>query len=481
MSRTGFKRSLKPLELLTEEQLQQMHQAILEVLWATGLRIESDWALKFFKQHGCRVDKDALRVRFPAELVEECLRLAPSSYPVKAPDPANDLLVEPETLYFSHSSGMETIDLATFEPRQPSRAEYIDCVRVLNALPHLDHLGCYPYFGYEGIASAMAIPEGVALHMKYSTKHQAGCCSNDCEIFTIQLAQAVGHEFTGTIGSSPPLTWGAEALTAARRIVEAGFPLSTVDGCMMGGTGPATIPGSVVVSSAEQMGMVVLVQLLQPGHRMMVGHFSLPLNMNTGSPAFGQIDASLNNLIFNQMWRYYGLPIGNGSPGYVSAKMIDYQAGYEKGLAGLASALAGVNSMLLHFGVSSELTAHPVQAVLDDDIAGMIGRFVTGEAITAETIAVELIKEVGPIPGHYLGKTHTRQWWRKEQFIPQSADRLTYPEWLQQGKKQALDYARERVEAILAEPEQTYLSPSQEADITRILQEARVYYQKRAE
>jgi trimethylamine--corrinoid protein Co-methyltransferase len=127
------------------------------------------------------------------------------------------------------------------------------------------------------------------------------------------------------------------------------------------------------------------------------------------------------------------------------------------------------------------LTAHPVQAVLDDDIAGMIGRFIQGEIISEETIATELIKEVGPIPGHYLGKTHTRQWWRKEQFIPQSADRLTYPEWLQQGKKQALDYARERVEAILAEPERTYLSPSQEADIARILQEARVYYQKRAE
>ncbi|GIK43958.1 MAG: methyltransferase [Chloroflexota bacterium] len=481
MSRTGFKRNLKPLELLTEAQVQQMHQAILEVLWETGLRIESDWALKFFKQHGCWVDEASLRVRFPAEMVEECVRLAPSSYPVKAPDPANDLLVGQETLYFSHSSGMETIDLATFEPRQPTQAEYIDCVRVLDALPHLDHLGCYPYFGYAGIPSAMAIPEGVALHMKYSTKHQAGCCSNDCEIFTIQLAQAVGHEFTGTIGSSPPLTWGAEALTAAKRIVEAGFPLSTVDGCMMGGTGPATIPGSVVVSSAEQMGMLVLVQLLKPGHRMIVGHFSLPLNMNSGSPAFGQIDASLNNLIFNQMWRYYQVPIGNGSPGYVSAKMIDYQAGYEKGLAGLASALSGVNSMLLHFGVSSELTAHPVQAVLDDDIAGMIGRFVTGEAITAETIAVELIKEVGPIPGHYLGKAHTRQWWQKEQFVPESADRLTYPEWLQQGKKQALDYARARVEAILAEPERTHLISNQEDDIARILQEARAYYQKRAE
>jgi trimethylamine--corrinoid protein Co-methyltransferase len=469
------------LEILTEDQVQQMHLAILEVLWETGVRFENEWTLGFFKQHGCKVDEESMRVRFPAELVEECIRQAPGQYQVKAPDPAHDLLVGEQTLYYSHSSGMETIDLDTFEPRPPTRSEYIDCVRVLDALPHLDHLGCYPYFGYEGINPVMAIPEGVALHMKYSSKHQAGCCSNDVELFTIQMAQAVGHELTGTFGSSPPLTWGPEPINAAKRLVEAGFPMSTVDGCMMGGTGPATIPGSVVVSSVEQMAMVVLVQLLKPGHRIMVGHFSLPLNMNTGSPAFGEIGASINNLIFNQMWRYYQLPIGNGTPGYVSAKKIDYQAGYQKGIAGLASALSGVNSMLLHFGVSSELTAHPVQAVLDDDIAGMIGRFVAGETITEETIAVDLIKEVGPIPGHYLGKAHTRQWWRKEQFVPQAADRLTYPEWLQKDKKQALDYARERVEAILAEPERTYLTPGQEEDIHRILEEARAFYRKREE
>lgn len=479
MSRRGFKRNLKPLEILTEDQVQEMHQAVLTVLWDTGVRIESDWALKFLKKEGCRVDEDNMRVRFPADLVEQCIRQAPGSYQVKAPDPANDLLVGGETMYYSHTSGMETIDLDSFEPRQPTRAEYIDCVRVLDALPYLDHLGCYPYFGYEGIPSLMAIPEGVALHMQYSTKHQAGCCSNDCEIFTIQMAQAVDHEFTGTIGASPPLTWGPEPVIAAKRLVEAGLPLSTVDGGMMGGTGPATIPGSVVVSSVEQMAMLVLVQLLKPGHRIMVGHFSLPLNMFTGSPAFGQVGASLSNLIFNQLWRHYQIPIGNGSPGYVAAKTIDYQAGYEKGIAGLASAVSGVNSMLLHFGVSSELTAHPVQAVMDDDIAGMIGRFVEGVVISEETIATDLINEVGPIPGHFLSKAHTRQWWKKEQFVPRSADRLTYPEWLQKGKKQALDYAQERVEAILAEPKERYLTPEQESDLERILQEARAYYQER--
>jgi trimethylamine--corrinoid protein Co-methyltransferase len=481
MARKGFVRKLKPLEMLTEKQIAEVHEATLEVLREPGVRLEDPWTLDFLKRNGCAVEESAMRVRFPEALVEECLRQVPSTYHVKAPNPNNDLVYGGDIVYYSHTSGMHTIDLDTFETRLPTKAEYVECVRVLDALPTLDHLGCYPYFGYEGVSSEMAIPEGVALHMKYSQKHQLACCSNDCELFTIQMAQVVGHELTGTVGSSSPLTWGGDALVAVRRIVEAGFPVATVDGCMMGGTGPVTPPGSVVVSNAEQLAMVVLVQLLNPGHRMLIGHFSEPLNMKTGSPAFGQIGASINNVMFNQVWRHYQVPCSNGSPGYVSAKTIDYQAGYEKGIAAFISALSGANHILLHFGVAAEITAHPVQAILDDDIAGMIGRFIEGEEISDETIALRLIQEVGPIPGHYLGTAHTRKWWRQEQYVPQVADRLTYAEWMETGKKDALDYAKERMEQILASPEMTHITPSQEEDIERILQEARAFYRDRGD
>ena len=174
------------------------------------------------------------------------------------------------------------------------------------------------------------------------------------------------------------------------------------------------------------------------------------------------------------------LPLSNGSPGYVSAKGMEFQAGYEKGIAAILSALTGVSSMLLHLGVSSELTAHPVQAILDDDIAGMVGRFASGEEMSQDTLAVELIQAVGPIPGHYLSRPHTRKWWRKEQFMAATADSLSYVEWLEGGKKTALDHARAKLESILAEPEHRFTTPGQDADLDRILDEARDYFARRA-
>jgi len=481
VTRNGFTQSIKPLEILDEDQIERVHRATLDILRRTGVTFKSEWALDFFESEGCSVDRAAMRVRFPDDLIEECLRQAPSSYRVEARDSANDLLLGGDRLYFTHSAGMQTVDLDTYEPRDPTEGEYVDCVKVLDALPNLHFLACYPYFGYEGLPPALAIPESVAMKMRYSTKHQCTCYSGECEIFNIQMAQAVGHEITGTLTCSPPLTWGDDAVQAARRMVKAGFPLSTVDGNVLGGTGPATPLGNVALCNAEHLSMIALVQLLRPGHRISVGHFACPMNMRTGSPAFGQIGGSISNMIWNQMWRHYGVPCSNGSPGYVDSKMIDFQAGYEKGIAALVSAASGVNFMLLHLGVSAEISAHPVQAILDDDIAGMVGRFIEGEIISDETLAVDVIEEVGPIPGHYLGTGHTREWCRKEQFVPRTADQSTYPQWVAQGKKSALDHAKEQMEEILASHEHRPLTPAQEENVQRILDDARDFYRRHDE
>lgn len=466
--------------MVSEEEISSLHEGALKVLRETGLTFEDPWAVEFLARQGCDVDETTGRVRFPRQLVEACVAQAPEQWRLAAPNPANDLLLGSDRLYFSHSSGMQTIDIDTLEPRRATRQDYIDCVRVLQALPHLDHIGCYPYFGFDDMPDMLAIPAGVALHAQYSDKHQMTACSGDAELFTFQMAQALGHEVVGTIGSSPPLTWSKDAITSARRTVEAGYALATVDGAMMGGTGPATVAGSTILSTAEHLGMVVLVQCLHPGHRMLIGHFSAPLDMRTGSPAFGQIGASLSNALFNQLWAHYGLPLSNGSPGYVSAKGIEFQAGYEKGIAAIIAALSGVNSMLLHLGVSSELSAHPVQAILDDDIAGMVARFVAGEELSEDALAVELIQAVGPIPGHFLSRPHTRKWWRKEQFIGATTDSLSYPDWLVAGKKTALDYARDKMQALLATPEKRFTTPSQDADLERILADARAYFAARS-
>ena len=138
--------------------------------------------------------------------------------------------------------------------------------------------------------------------------------------------------------------------------------------------------------------------------------------------------------------------------------------------------LLGDRAICICGSLFGELVFHPVQAIIDNDLSGMIGRFLQGVNVDGESLALDLIDEVGPIPGHYLDKEHTRVLWKKEHFVPKVSDRLSLQEWLTTGKKTALDNAKERMKEISDTHEPTRLSPGQEDDLERILEEAREYY-----
>jgi len=473
----GFMRNLKPLEILTEEQIEAIHRGTLDVLERTGLRIEHKRALKLLEKNGCYVDYDNNRVRFPPGLVEESLRKCPSSFRMKARNPKHDVIVGGDIVTFITFPGMQTVDLDTWEPRTATKQEYYDGVTVLDALDNLHFWNAYsPYFGYEGIPPVMCIPEGIAANVRNSTKIMRTGVTKDCEIFTINIAKAVGSDVIVSITSSPPMTYYADIVEALYRGIEADFPVIIPNGAVMGGTGPATIAGSSLTGNAEVIGGIVLAQLIKPGAKILVTNFVFPQNMRSGIPAFGAIECALSNAVFCQYFRRFPIPVTAASAGAISSKRIDFQCGYEKAMLGILAAVCGANTIHLVGGIFGELTFHPVQAILDNDISGMIGRFLQGVQVNEETLALDLIDEVGPIPGMYLDKAHTRTWWKREQFMPKVADRLSLPGWMESGKKSALDYAKERMEEILATHKPEPLTPKQEEEVERILEEARQYY-----
>lgn len=477
----GFTRKIRRYAILSKEQIEAIHAGTLSTLQGTGVKVDHIDTLKLLKDNGCDVDFEKRVARFPPGFVEECLRKCPSSFRVKARDPKHDVVLGGDNVYFKNAVGQMTVDLDSMEPRIPSEKEYFDALVVLDALENVHMLGPYtPYFGYEGVPPVMAIPTSCASKLKVSAKAQLEGYQKGSEIFCIKMAKSVGSEIVGLMTSASPLNWGAEAIDAAFRYAEAGFPISIASGAVMGGTGPATIAGALVLTNCEVLSAIVLLQL-RTGMRAKVlsTTFTFPMDMRSGLPAFGDIGESLYQLAFNQIWREYGLPVYNSASGYCSSKKIDYQSGYEKSMACLLSVLSGANLVTLIGSVSAELTYHPVQSVLDDDVAGMIGRLVEGVTVTDETLALDLIEKVGSIPGSYIGEGHTRKWWRLEQFPPKAADRLSYQEWKEKSKKSCLDYAKERVEKILATHNPIPLAPDQEREVNSILEEARRYYKEK--
>ncbi len=476
----GFTRKFKPLDLLSAEEEAAIHRGALYVLQKTGMQVQHDRALNLYAHGGCQVDPDIQRVRFPPALVEESLRRCPSSFLLKARDPALDLMVGGNTLYFMQGMGMRYVDLDSWETRSATAAEHREAMIVADALENV-HLadGIFFYMERQGIPPLMVMLENLASGLRYSSKAEQFGYQKDCEIFAIKMAQALGINLNPELDTASPLTMYGGSVEAAFRYVEAGIPIQPCPSMAMGAEGPATLAGAMVLSVAMMMAWAVLTQLIRPGAPMSIQHGLKPLDMQRGGPRFGAVTYSLTGAMMNQMLRKYGIPSCPGSGFTSTSKKIDYQTGYEKSLGALISALSGAHLQIFQGGSSAELLYHPALSILDDDVAGWIGRFLEGVTVTDETLAIDLINQVGPIPGHYLSTAHTREWWRKEQWLPKSADLEAYPVWLRSGKKDALALAKERMADILATHEPTPLTPQQELAIEDILREAREYYRQK--
>lgn len=82
---------------------------------------------------------------------------------------------------------------------------------------------------------------------------------------------------------------------------------------------------------------------------------------------------------------------------------------------------------------------------IDNEVASFIGQYLKGIRVDDERMAVNEILKVGPLPGSYLKEKHTRDWYRKEFFIPKLSNRDFFESWerghtelLEKGKQKAL-------------------------------------------
>jgi trimethylamine--corrinoid protein Co-methyltransferase len=476
----GFTRRFPPIDVLSAEEIEAIHRGALFVLDTTGMKVEHERALKLCAASDCRVDFEEKRVRIPPALAEDSLRKCPSSYVVEARNRSRDLMIGGNTLYFMQGMGMRHLDLESWETRPATVAEHRDAMIVADALENV-HLadGVFFYMERQGIPPIMVMLENLASELRHSSKAEQFGYQKECEIFAIEMAKQVGAGLNPELDTASPLTIYESSIDAAFRYVEAGIPIQPCVGIAMGAEGPVTHASSVVLAMATVMAWAVITQLVKPGAPMSVQYGLKPLDMQRGSPRYGAVGHALTTGMVNQLLRRYEIP-SCPSAGFTStSKKIDFQCGYEKSTGALISALSGGNLLIFQGGSGTELLYHPVLSILDDDVAGWIGRFLQGVTVTDETMAVDLINQIGPIPGHYLSTEHTRKWWKKEQFIPAVSDREAYPVWVETGKKDALTLAKEKMEEILATHEPTPLTPAQEQAIEDVLNEARTYYRKK--
>jgi trimethylamine--corrinoid protein Co-methyltransferase len=184
----------------------------------------------------------------------------------------------------------------------------------------------------------------------------------------------------------------------------------------------------------------------------------------------GAIETMMLGCSYAQIGKYYGLPT-HMYLGLSDTKVVDAQCGFESGISITLGALAGINVISGPGMLIFENCQSLEKLVIDNSICGMALRLMEGVRVDDETMAVDLIRKVGP-GGHFLAEKHTLEWFRKEQLIPSELiDRQEFKAWKAAGSKDIVKRARETVKKILKEHKPEPLASDVEKDLDNVMKD----------
>ena len=123
------------LKILSQNEIEEIHQRALDVLQQVGCFFDHEEVLSIFARHGAVVDKSSRIVKLPRNMVEEAIRLCPSSMLLAARDPKKDIHAEGDRVYFGPGTlPINERDLETGKMRQGSLKDCEDFARLIDAL-----------------------------------------------------------------------------------------------------------------------------------------------------------------------------------------------------------------------------------------------------------------------------------------------------------------------------------------------------------
>jgi len=444
-------------DVLGRSDIERLDAAIMQVLAEVGVRFPLARALDALERGGCRVDRAAQIARLPEAVVRAALQAAPKAPLLAARDPRCDLVLDGHRCYLSNDGcGVWVVDPGSGARRPSTKADVADSARFVDAVPEVSY-----YWG--PVVTAEDVPlasrplhELEAIFAGTSKHFQAvDVVGEDMARRAVEMARVVAggaqelrRRPLMSLIACPidPLGNEAVSLEAALVCAEAGVPVGFLSLTLACASAPATMAGNLVVNLAGVVAGTVLLQLASPGAPVFLAGAPSVMDLKTGGYTGGSPEDYLLAAAATQMAHHYGLAMAMGTQA-TGAKEPGWQAAVDDALSTLASAGAGAEMMNGCGLLDGSRTLSYAHLLMEAEICGIVQRVAAGIEVSDETLALDVIRKVGP-NGTYLAEKHTRahmgEIWR-----PGVWDRTTYDAWLAAGKRGALQDAEERAREIL--------------------------------
>ena len=253
--------------------------------------------------------------------------------------------------------------------------------------------------------------------------------------------------------------------------LELGLPQS-LDTMPSGGTSaPMSAASVLALGVAETLGGLVLGYAVDPGATMTID--LTPGFCDMRSMQFGYAGAERMPLLAARVQlvsEYYGCPSGVHG-GKTNACVPGIQAGVEKAISMYGAVMAGAIGFGTVGHLESAVTYSPLQLVVDNEIARYVRRAVRGINVNDETLALDLIEQVG-ISGRTFDHEHTAGHYRQEELLSPFFDALSWGIGDSLERERFEKRAAAKVRELLAAESPPVLSPEQEAAVNEVVKEA---------
>ncbi|MGD2207361.1 MAG: trimethylamine methyltransferase family protein [Anaerolineae bacterium] len=464
--------------VLSDDQIQEIFAAALDVLERAGTRVHGEEGLALLRDAGCLVSDGDL-VRIPSWLVKDALNSAPGRIVVAGRDRSKRIYLEKDKFYFGTGSDCPSmVDPYTDKVRKYTFKDVYNAARISDALPHIDfHMslgltsGVLPQT-YDR-PQLLAMLKGTSKPLVITSVDKEGLADQyrmACEVLGGAEEFAKAPLFVIYIEPSSPLTSSTEATEKVLYAAEVGIPAIYTPCIMAGGTGPVTLSGTMVQALAEYLVGVVLAQLKRKGAGVIMGGVNSPMDMATSILSYGAPELALISAAMTDVSKWLGVPMFS-TAGCSDAKVLDQQAAIEATLSIVVAALSGANLIHDVGYLESGLLGSFDMLVMSDEVIGMAKRILSGVTVTPETLAVDVIEQVGP-GGHYLTQEHTRTHFRAETWFPTLIDRQMRRTWQASGAKTMGDRVRVKVLDILEHHEPLPIPADAETRLKEIVAQA---------
>ncbi|MFH1007798.1 MAG: trimethylamine methyltransferase family protein [Candidatus Latescibacterota bacterium] len=462
-------RKERTMLLLDHAAKQRIHEGSLSILSELGVRVEHAETLSRLESRGAKIDRTARIAHLPETLVEWALERAPSAITLSDRRGRRfDLHPRGDSMYWTGNAlymieGDRRVDIDS--------DRFIQMARLVDALDQPDAMVgtslcdvppvCRDFVGFRLIA------EHTTRHIRpvIFTAQGANAILEMAEVLSEGADMAEHPLFSLGYSNVSPLRWtetamGLMTLTSGKKI-----PMMINAEPMAGGTSPVTLAGSILAANAEILSGIVIAQLLEEARPCIYNlGFAHVLDMRTTVALTGSPEPCLFAVSGAEMAAHYDLPCAS----WVStdATVIDSQSAYEKMMGFLTHTSAGVNAIWGIGQMEAQLSLSLTQAVLDDEMLGMVHRFLRGFETDAEHLALDVIREVG-FDGDFLSHDHTLDHYREELSTSELANRNRRGTWEQDGRKSIEQRAQEKVKKLLA-VEKECVTGDQKRELGRI-------------